>query len=117
MHSIVIAGAARPNTPLRARRTSIATASAAVATSLLLLSAPAMAQTVVNAILPKLMSSFQTVAPGVQLSTVDMFPDHTQVALGTGEIDLAIGYFADFGPNFYAQRIFQEWWQVVQRFR
>ena len=45
MHSIVIAGAARPNTPLRARRTSIATASAAVATSLLLLSAPAMAQT------------------------------------------------------------------------
>ncbi|MBI2725175.1 MAG: LysR family transcriptional regulator [Polaromonas sp.] len=65
--------------------------------------------------LPQLMSSFQTVAPGVQLATVDMFPDHTQVALGTGEIDLAIGYFADFGPNFYAQRIFQENYVVMLR--
>ena len=47
MHSIDIAGAARPNTPvrLRARHTSIATASAVVAASLFLLAAPAMAQT------------------------------------------------------------------------
>ncbi|WP_372661192.1 LysR family transcriptional regulator [Hydrogenophaga sp.] len=65
--------------------------------------------------LPKLLSHFRTEAPHVQIATVDMPPEATQLALGSGELDLAVGYFADFGPNFYAQRIFQEHYVAMLR--
>lgn len=65
--------------------------------------------------LPPLLAQFQAVAPGVQVTTVDMSPDHTQAALACGDIDLAVGYFAEFGPAFYSQRLFQEHYVAMLR--
>lgn len=65
--------------------------------------------------LPRLVSLFRVEAPGVQIATVDLTPNQTETALGSGEIDLAVGYFSDFGPSFYAQRIFQEHYVVMAR--
>ncbi|OWW21206.1 LysR family transcriptional regulator [Noviherbaspirillum denitrificans] len=65
--------------------------------------------------LPPLLTHLATCAPGVTLTTVDMSPEHAQEALPTGEVDLAIGYFADLGPNFFGQRLFQEHYVVLAR--
>lgn len=65
--------------------------------------------------LPRLLQHFRTAAPGIQVATVDMAPSHAQVALANGEIDLAAGYFTDFGPNFYGQRMFQEHYVAMLR--
>ncbi len=65
--------------------------------------------------LPRLLSEFRNEAPGVQVHTVDITPEQTETALGSGEVDLAVGYFAEFGQSFYAQRIFQEHYVVMLR--
>lgn len=66
-------------------------------------------------LLAPLLSHFAAHAPGVQVATVDMFPDATQVALASGDIDLAVGYFVNFGPDFYSQRFFQETYVAMLR--
>lgn len=65
--------------------------------------------------LPPLLAHFMVEAPRLRVATVEMTPDQAQNALVTGDIDLAAGYFADFGPNFYAQRVFQERYVVMAR--
>lgn len=65
--------------------------------------------------LPRLMQHLAGQAPLVQLATVDMAPDRAQSALASSEIDLAIGYFADFGDSFFAQRLFSEHYVVLVR--
>jgi DNA-binding transcriptional LysR family regulator len=65
--------------------------------------------------LPKLLHHFSHEAPSVQVTTVDMTPGQAESALASGEIDLAVGYFADFGPSLYAQRIFQERYVALLR--
>ena len=66
-------------------------------------------------LLAPLLGHFATHAPGVQVATVDMFPDATQAALASGDIDLAVGYFVNFGPDFYSQRFFQETYVAMLR--
>lgn len=65
--------------------------------------------------LPRLMQHLAGVAPQVRLATVDMAPTQAQAALAAGEIDLVIGYFAEFGDSFFAQRLFAEHYVVLLR--
>ncbi len=65
--------------------------------------------------LPPLLKHFTSAAPRVRVATVEMAPEQAQTALATGEIDMCIGYFADFGPNFYTQRVFQERYVAMAR--
>jgi len=65
--------------------------------------------------LPRLMQHFASAAPRISLVTVDMAPDRAQMALAVGEIDLAIGYFADFGDNYFCQRLFEEHYVALVR--
>lgn len=65
--------------------------------------------------LPRLMHALAQAAPGIALATVDMPPERARQALAVGEIDLAIGYFADFGDPFYAQRLFEEHYVALAR--
>jgi DNA-binding transcriptional LysR family regulator len=55
--------------------------------------------------LPKLVTHFAEIAPEVDLETVDMSAQEAQEGLQNAEIDLVIGFFADFGPNFFRQRL------------
>lgn len=65
--------------------------------------------------LPRLMQHLAGVAPQVRLATVDMPPARAQSALAAGEIDLVIGYFAEFGDSFFAQRLFAEHYVALLR--
>lgn len=66
-------------------------------------------------VMTRLLIHLQREAPGIRLATVEMAPEQAQAALVSGDIDLAFGYFADFGPSFYAQRLFQERYVVMVR--
>jgi DNA-binding transcriptional LysR family regulator len=65
--------------------------------------------------LPKLMSCLQAEAPRVRITTVDLHPDATQIALASGDLDLAVGYFENVPNDFYSQRIFQETYVAMLR--
>lgn len=66
-------------------------------------------------LLAPLIGHFAVHAPGVVVETVDMYPGATQAALASGEIDLAVGYFASFGSDFHSQRFFQETYVAMVR--
>jgi len=66
-------------------------------------------------ILPSLLKHLEVHARGLQVAVVDMFPDATQLALANGEVDLAIGYFANFGADYYAQKLFEETYVALVR--
>lgn len=66
-------------------------------------------------VMPRLLTHLRTAAAGIRVATVEMSPEQAQEALVSGDIDLALGYFATFGPNFYAQRLFQERYVVMAR--
>jgi DNA-binding transcriptional LysR family regulator len=65
--------------------------------------------------LPKLLAHLHQVAPTVSVSIVDTPTDRIDASLTSGEIDLAVGFFGDFGPNFYIQRLFREHYVVMIR--
>jgi len=57
--------------------------------------------------LPKLLERLHREAPGSSVSSVTLPPAEIAVALESGEIDLAIGYFPDLkNRNFFQQRLF-----------
>jgi DNA-binding transcriptional LysR family regulator len=58
--------------------------------------------------LPKLLLALKQRAPGVRLRAVQMEQRHLTEALESGEVDLAIGAFPDFGAGFYQQRLYAE---------
>jgi len=65
--------------------------------------------------LPKLLAHLSQVAPLVSVSIVDIPSDRIDASLTSGDIDLAVGFFGDFGPNFYIQRLFREHYVVLIR--
>jgi DNA-binding transcriptional LysR family regulator len=65
--------------------------------------------------LPRLLAHFEIVASHIQVQTLDLSPQRTSSALASGELDLAIGYFADLGDHFYNQRIFKERYVALLR--
>ena len=65
--------------------------------------------------LPKIMARLAEVAPGINLETVEMSSQQAQAALPNAEIDLAIGYFQDFAPNFFRQRVTLSHYVAVAR--
>jgi DNA-binding transcriptional LysR family regulator len=57
--------------------------------------------------LPKLMKQLHLLAPNVTLRSVSMPPEKLEMAMETGEVDLAVGYFPDIvKTNFYQQHLF-----------
>jgi DNA-binding transcriptional LysR family regulator len=55
--------------------------------------------------LPKIVTRFAEIAPGVDLEAIEMTSQQAQAAMPNGDVDLAIGYFSDFGPSFFRQRV------------
>lgn len=65
--------------------------------------------------LPQLVAHFAKVAPEVDIETVEISSQEAQEALANATIDLVIGYFADFGPNFFRQRLTEGSYAAVLR--
>ncbi|WP_044531120.1 LysR family transcriptional regulator [Herbaspirillum sp. B65] len=60
-------------------------------------------------LLPRLLARLRDEAPHASVATVTMAPDDLVVALESGEVDLAIGYFPDLKKrNFFQQRLFSQ---------
>lgn len=58
-------------------------------------------------LLPRLLQRIRDEAPHASVVTVTMAPEELVVALESGEVDLAIGYFPDLkNRNFFQQRLF-----------
>ncbi|AGW90782.1 LysR family transcriptional regulator [Cupriavidus sp. DF5525] len=55
--------------------------------------------------LPKIVTHFAEIAPGVDLEAIEMTSQQAQAAMPNGDVDLVIGYFSDFGPSFFRQRV------------
>lgn len=57
--------------------------------------------------LPRILRHLSTVAPGVQIRTVDLPPAQIEPALRSGEVDLALGYIPELvGAALFQQRLF-----------
>lgn len=65
--------------------------------------------------MPKIVARFSEIAPGIDLETVEMTSQQAQAALPNAEVDLVIGYFSDFGPNFFRQRVTSGHYVAVAR--
>jgi DNA-binding transcriptional LysR family regulator len=65
--------------------------------------------------LPKLLKHLSQVAPLVSLSIVDIDANKIDDSLVNGGIDLAVGFFEEFGQNFHMQHLFAEEYVVMVR--
>jgi len=65
-------------------------------------------------ILPDLLALFESIAPRVQVDSVDL-NDQTALAMAQGEIDIAIGYAAELNTGFYQQGLFTEHYACIAR--
>ncbi len=65
--------------------------------------------------LPKLLKHLSQVAPNVSLSIVDIEANKIDDSLMQGGIDLAVGFFEEFGQNFHMQKLFAEEYVVMVR--
>ncbi|WP_237882360.1 LysR family transcriptional regulator [Pseudomonas sp. PGPR40] len=66
--------------------------------------------------LPALFRIFSETAPSIQLHTEQVRPHRLrEIAMESGEIDLAIGYFEQFEGPFYRQRLFTETFVCMAR--
>lgn len=58
--------------------------------------------------LPRLLARLNRSAPGVRLHTLPMPTGAAAEALGSGEVDLAIGNLPELGAGFFVQRLFRD---------
>ena len=58
--------------------------------------------------LPRLLLALKQRAPFARLRSVPVEPKHLVAGLESGEIDIAIGAFPDFGAGIYQQRLYRE---------
>ena len=58
--------------------------------------------------LPRLLARLNRFAPGVHLQTLPMPTGAGAEALGSGEVDLAIGNLPELGAGYYVQRLFRD---------
>jgi DNA-binding transcriptional LysR family regulator len=58
--------------------------------------------------LPRLLLALKQRAPFARLRSVQIEPKHLVTGLESGEIDIAIGAFPDFGAGIYQQRLYHE---------
>lgn len=65
--------------------------------------------------MPRLIRRLATIAPNVRLETVDASFDEGKVAMRDGLIDLAVGNWPAFGPDYFRQRLFSETFVVLMR--
>lgn len=65
--------------------------------------------------LPRLLTQVRTQAPGVKLVTLPIPEHNPQVALESGEVDIAIGNLPALTTGFYQQRLFREHYICIAR--
>lgn len=66
--------------------------------------------------LPRLAAHLAKVAPGITVSTESLQPEPLRVALESGGIDLALGYFPDLEINgFFKQRLYSHTYACILR--
>lgn len=56
--------------------------------------------------MPRLIARAGQIAPGLRFEVVPMMSRHTESALANGEVDLALGAYADFGPGVLSQPMY-----------
>lgn len=67
-------------------------------------------------LLPKVLAAIQEEAPGVSIETTPVLAGRArEVAMGSGEVDLAVGYFEDFTGPFHCQSLFRETYVCMVR--
>src|SRR5437868_14832085 len=66
--------------------------------------------------LPRLLEHLRAHAPQAPIKSVSMPPSQLEQGLGSGEIDLALGYFPDLNENcFFQQRLFTHRFACLMR--
>src|SRR5450830_1762892 len=65
--------------------------------------------------LPRLLLALKQRAPFARLRSVQIEPRHLVPGLESGEIDIAIGAFPDFGAGIYQQRLYREIYTCLVR--
>ncbi len=65
--------------------------------------------------LPALLQRLSTVAPGVNLRTVQLPVKEMREALESGEMDLAVGFIPDLSAGYYQQRLFNRSYVCITR--